>query len=34
VANARITYSGKGVLANANRQGWLSRFFQSPWMPF
>jgi len=33
VADARITYSGKGQLAEANQQGWLSRFFMSPWFP-
>jgi flagellar L-ring protein FlgH len=34
VANARIAYGGKGALADANAQGWLSRFFNSPWTPF
>jgi flagellar L-ring protein FlgH len=34
VANAKITYNGKGALADANAQGWLSRFFNSPWSPF
>ncbi len=34
VADARITYKGKGALADANSQGWLSRFFNSPWTPF
>ena len=34
VADARITYSGKGELANSNKPGWLSRFFNSPWFPF
>jgi len=34
VANAEIQYSGKGSLANANEQGWLAKFFNSPWMPF
>lgn len=34
VADARITYKGKGALADTNTQGWLSRFFNSPWMPF
>src|SRR5581483_4077522 len=34
VANARIAYTGKGQLADANAQGWLTRFFSSPWMPF
>lgn len=27
VADARITYSGKGQLARASQQGWLQRFF-------
>jgi flagellar L-ring protein precursor FlgH len=27
VANADITYSGKGEIARASRQGWLQRFF-------
>ncbi len=34
VANARITYTGKGAVADVNAQGWLSRFFNSPWSPF
>lgn len=34
IANARITYAGKGSLADANSAGWLTRFFNSPWMPF
>ena len=34
LADARIDYRGTGAVADANRQGWLSRFFQSPWMPF
>jgi flagellar L-ring protein FlgH len=34
VADAKISYSGKGALADANRPGWLSRFFNSPWFPF
>jgi flagellar L-ring protein FlgH len=34
VANAHITYSGRGALADANAQGWLARFFNSPWSPF
>lgn len=34
VANARIGYSGRGSLADANSAGWLTRFFSSPWMPF
>lgn len=34
VASARITYNGKGAIADANAQSWLSRFFNSPWVPF
>jgi flagellar L-ring protein precursor FlgH len=29
VADARISYTGKGDVARASRQGWLSRFFQA-----
>ena len=28
VADAQIAYTGKGDVARAGRQGWLSRFFQ------
>ena len=34
VADARIIYSGKGAVADANRQGWVARFFNHPIMPF
>lgn len=34
VANAQIQYSGNGSIANSNDQGWLAKFFNSPWMPF
>ena len=34
IANARIVYSGRGALADSQRQGWLMTFFNSPWMPF
>ncbi|MDY6941659.1 MAG: flagellar basal body L-ring protein FlgH [Pseudomonadota bacterium] len=34
VADARITYSGRGALADANAQGWAARFFNSPVWPF
>ena len=34
VANASISYGGKGALADANKQSWLARFFNSPWTPF
>ena len=33
VANARIAYSGKGHLADANTPGWFTRWFNSPWNP-
>ncbi|MFN3676530.1 MAG: flagellar basal body L-ring protein FlgH [Sphingomonas pseudosanguinis] len=29
VADAQIAYTGKGDVARASRQGWLSRFFQA-----
>lgn len=34
VANATISYAGKGALADANAKGWLARFFDSPLTPF
>jgi flagellar L-ring protein precursor FlgH len=34
IADARITYSGKGALADANSMGWLARIFQSVISPF
>jgi flagellar L-ring protein precursor FlgH len=34
VANAQITYSGKGAINDVNTQSWLSRLFNSPWLPF
>lgn len=34
LADARITYSGTGELAEANRQGWLGKFFNSSYWPF
>jgi flagellar L-ring protein FlgH len=34
VAGAKITYDGKGAIADVNAQSWLSRFFNSPWAPF
>ena len=34
IANARISYAGKGSLAESNTKGWLARFFSSEWMPF
>lgn len=34
IAQADISYSGHGALAQANAQGWLARFFNSPLWPF
>lgn len=34
IANAEITYSGTGAGADANSQGWLSRFFIGKIWPF
>jgi len=34
VADARIAYTGRGTLADANTQGWLGKFFNSKWMPY
>lgn len=34
LADAQIQYSGRGAIADANKQGWLSRFFNSPVFPF
>lgn len=34
VADASISYGGQGALADANRMGWLARFFNSKWAPF
>ena len=33
LADARISYSGKGVIDSANRMGWLTRFFNSVFAP-
>ena len=33
IANARIQYAGTGSFADANEQGWLSKFFTSSWWP-
>ncbi|UTW46388.1 flagellar basal body L-ring protein FlgH [bacterium SCSIO 12696] len=34
VADARISYSGKGQMADTNRMGWLAKFFLGPLWPF
>jgi flagellar L-ring protein precursor FlgH len=34
IADARISYNGKGVIDASNRQGWLARFFNSPIAPY
>jgi flagellar L-ring protein FlgH len=34
VADAHISYSGKGVINSANSMGWLARFFNSVFAPF
>ena len=34
IGDARITYSGKGFLADSNEMGWLAKFFNSPIWPF
>ena len=34
LADAQITYSGEGMLADSNTQGWFSRFLSSKWWPF
>jgi flagellar L-ring protein precursor FlgH len=34
VADAHISYSGRGVIDSANRVGWLARFFNSAYAPY
>jgi flagellar L-ring protein precursor FlgH len=34
VADARISYGGTGAIGDANKPGWLTRFFISPFFPF
>ena len=34
VADATIVYEGEGQMADATKQGWLERFFYSPFFPF
>lgn len=33
IANAKITYSGRGIVADSNAAGWATRFFHSKWWP-
>ncbi len=33
IANAEITYKGKGIVADSNEAGWLTRFFNSRFWP-
>jgi flagellar L-ring protein precursor FlgH len=34
VADAHISYSGRGVIDSSNRIGWLARFFNSAFAPY
>jgi len=34
IADAQITYSGSGMIADSNQSGWMTRFFNSPYWPF
>ncbi|UJF18023.1 flagellar basal body L-ring protein FlgH [Vibrio sp. SS-MA-C1-2] len=34
IADARITYAGRGAFTDTNTAGWMTQFFNSPWMPF
>ena len=34
LADAKISYSGRGFVAASNQMGWLSRFFNSGWAPY
>lgn len=34
VADARISFGGRGSLDNATKQGWITRITMSPWWPF
>jgi flagellar L-ring protein precursor FlgH len=33
IADARITYSGRGAFANSSKPGWLMYLLTSPWWP-
>jgi flagellar L-ring protein FlgH len=34
VADAKISYTGKGIIDDTNSSGWLASFFNSKWWPF
>jgi flagellar L-ring protein precursor FlgH len=34
IADAQISYSGSGAVAESNQAGWLARFFNSAFWPF
>lgn len=34
IADATINYTGEGDIADSNTNGWLARFFSSPFMPY
>ncbi|RFA30736.1 flagellar basal body L-ring protein [Alkalilimnicola ehrlichii] len=34
IANAQISYAGRGALSDSNRPGWLTRLFNHPIFPF
>ncbi len=34
MANTQITYKGKGMIADSNKSGWLTRFFNSSAWPY
>ena len=34
VADAKISYTGKGILDDSNSSGWLASIFNSKWWPF
>ena len=34
IANAQITYKGKGIVSDSSKAGWLSRFFYSAIWPY
>lgn len=34
IANGNIEYSGRGMIADSNKSGWITRFVNSPFWPF